>query len=335
MEKLHNLFFRSPFSREVSLDTITVELGLTVQEAVILLTDLIHHQVIEWQPFYCDNCGKEVIEPQPLCSVCGNNVTRQWAFHVDGCIIEKSQEEYKNYSVNIAEAGRFAIKLGKQGYMYYLLLDLAESENIQKQDSIKFNEFLETIRYLIQQEALSQAKDSVLCLGEIGDCLKIAFLSADDYMVVLEKFSETIRKESLDKRFPSLKPKEAYFFPRYDGIIGKIPIASRYRDNLKNIFCVTLSGALDFNDYELTKLFRFDNAIKTRKELFKSGNTILSVWTQEIIFKDISWSEMPTLSINATSHGEKKTDKFGLLVFTGLVDKPCIAVENPQKYKQD
>jgi hypothetical protein len=332
LEKLHNIFFQAPFSKELSLDLISSDLELTRIETVNIVVDLIQNSVIEWESFRCEKCDKEITKPLIRCDTCGNDVAGQWRFHVDGCIPEQNQEKYKAFSGKSAEAKRFASKLSSQGYMYYLLLDLVESENLQEKDGFQYNDFLEKIRTLIQQEALSQAKDDVLCLGEIGDCLKLAFLSADDFIEVLEKFAETIRKEELDKQFPLLKAKEAAFFPRYDGLIGKITILPRYRTDLKKIFCVTLNGAIDFNDYEVTRLFRFDKEIKTCKEIFE-GDTVLSVWTENQIFKDIGWEEMPTINVTVNSHGKDKDEIFGLMVYTGHEDNPYTVIDKPEKYK--
>jgi hypothetical protein len=256
----------------------------------------------------------------------------QWSFYVDGCISENDQKKYELFSIRSAEAERFASELSKQGYMYYLLLDLVESENIQEQDSIQYNDFLEKTRMLMQREALSQAKDDVLCLGEIGDCLKIAFISANDSVEVLKKFAETIRREELDRQFPLLKAREVAYFPRYTGLIGKILISSRYRENLKKIFCVTLNGAIDFNDYEVTRLFRFDHEIKTCKDIFR-GNTVLSVWIEDQIINDMEWGVIPTIKITAESHDKKKEGMFGLMAYTGLEENSSRIIRNPEEYR--
>jgi len=288
--------------------------------------------VIEWQPFHCDRCGKEISEPLTQCDICGYDVTKDWVFKVDGNISEKDQESFLTFSVGRADAERFASRLKDQGYMYYLLLDLAESENIQEQDDLQYNDFLKRIRILMERKAMSQAKDIVLCLGEIGDCLKLAFLSVDDTKTVLESFARIIREESWDRDFPLLGAREAKYFPRYDGIIGKIPISPQYKNDLKEIFCITLNGSVDFNDYELTKLFRFDNAIKTRKEIFE-GNTVLSVWVQDKTFKDMGWDDIPAIEVTVTSHDKEKKDAFGLLAYTGLENDP-VAIDNPAEYKE-
>ena len=332
MEKLHKIFFQSGFSGEISLAAISSKLNLTTYETINIVRDLIQNSVIEWQPFCCAGCGKEISGPLSQCDACKRDITEDWAFHVDGSISEKDQNMYRRISGGRRDAERFASRLKDQGYMFYLLLDLVESENIQEQDDIQYDGFLERIRVLMQQEAMSQVKDTVLCMGEIGDCLKLAFLSADDTKTVLESFAKIIRAESWEKNFPLLKAKEAKYFPRYDGIMGKIPISLRRKENTGKLFCMTLNGAVDFNDSELTRLFRFDSAIKTKKKLF-DGNTVLSVWVQNQMFKDMGWDDMPVIEVTATSHGKEKEDTFGLLAYTGLENDP-IAIENPKDYKE-
>jgi hypothetical protein len=267
------------------------------------------------------------------CDTCKYDVTGSWTFNLDGNIPDRDQKEFLKFSNGRFDSERFAARLNDQGHMYYLLLDLVESENIQEQDSPQYDKFLERIRVLMERMAMSQATDAVLCLGEIGDCLKLAFLSVDDTKTVLESFAKIIRAESWEKDFPSLKANEVKYFPRYDGIMGRITVTPRRKEELKNIFCITLNGAIDFNDYELTKLFRFDSEIKTRKEIF-DGNTVLSVWVQDQMFKDMGWDEIPVIDVTATSHNKEKKDTFGLLAYTGLGNDPT-AIENPKEFKKE
>jgi len=333
LEKLHKIFFQSGFSDEISLTAISSKLNLTINETINIVRELVQNSIIEWQPFRCPRCGKEINEPLSQCDVCKYNITEDWAFHVGGSLSAQEQDMYRKFSLGRGDAERFASRLKDQGYMFYLLLDLAESENIQERDDIQYDGFLEKIRTMMQQEAMSQARDPVLCLGEIGDCLKLAFISADDTKTVLEPFAKIIRTEPWEKHFPLLEAKEIKYFPRYDGIMGKIQISPRRKKGMENIFCITLNGAVDFNDSELTRLFRFDSAIKTRKEIF-DGNTVLSVWVQDQMFKDMGWNDMPSIEITAKSHGKDKKDLFGLLAYTGLDNDPT-AIENPEEYLKE
>jgi hypothetical protein len=333
LERLHKIFFQSAFSDEISLSTISAGLDLTTYETINIVKDLIQSSVIEWNPFCCERCGKEISEPLSQCGICKQDVTESWTFNLDGNIPDRDQEAFLKFSNGRSDSERFAARLNDQGYMYYLLLDLAESENIQEQDSLQYDKFLERIRVLMERGAMSQASDAVLCLGETGDCLKLAFLSVDDTKTVLESFAKLIRAESWGKGFPLLEAVEAKYFPRYDGIMGKIKISPRRKEELKNIFCITLNGAVDFNDYELTKLFRFDSEIKTRKEIF-DGNTVLSVWVQDQMFKDMGWDEIPSIDVTAPSHNKDKKDTFGLLAYTGLDNDPT-AIENPKEFKKE
>lgn len=332
MEKLHKIFFQSAFSDEVSLGTVSAQLGLTTRETINIVKDLIQNLVIEWQPFLCGRCGNEISKPLSLCDICKHDVTEEWAFQIKGNIPEEDQEAYRKFSAGRYDAERFADRLSEKGYMFYLLLDLVESENIQEQDSLQYDNFLERIRILIERKAISQARDDVLCFGEIGDCLKLAFISPDDPKLVLESFAQTIRTEPWERDFPMLKAEDAKYFPRYDGIMGRIPIALHRKKNMRSIFCITLNGAIDFNDYELTKLFRFDNAIKTRKKIF-DGNTVLSVWVQNQMLNDMGWAGMPSIEVAVTSHGKEKKDRFGLLAYTGLENDP-VAVENLKECRE-
>ena len=60
-------------------------------------------------------------------------------------------------------------------------------------------------------------------------CLKLAFLSADDFLVAMKKFSIAMQREKLGERFLRLKGEET-IFPRFDGTVGKIIISEYYKD---------------------------------------------------------------------------------------------------------
>jgi len=277
----------------------------------------------------CDYCGEVILEPIIFCLSCKEKISNQITFHIDGCINEDKQADYRTFSINKAQAKQFAVNLRRKGYMYYLLLDLAESENLQGLDSLGYNEFFNEMRQIMRLKALSQAKYDVLSLGESGDCLKLAFLSEQDFLNVIENFSAAIQKENLENQFPTLRGKET-LFPRFDGTIGKITISKYYNDPEK-IFCMTLNGALDFNDYELTKFYRLKNHLKTKKK-FYDDDIIISVWVHEEIFNDLNWPDISLVEAEDQTHGIPKKGNFGLLGFTKT--GVCLQEQEPSKYRE-
>jgi hypothetical protein len=294
-------------------------------EVINLLRELIKAEVLTWQIPLCEYCGEEIKEPQIYCLSCKNEISNQITFYIDGCI--EDEEDYKVFPELKAQAKRFSHELNHQGYMYYMLLDLTESENLQKQNSADYNEFLENMRELMKREALSQTRKNALSFGEIGDCLKLAFLSESDFLIAMKNFSVVVQNEKIIKQFPSLKGDET-IFPRFDGTIGKIKIPKNYKEPEK-IFCITLNGGIDFNDYELTKFFRLKHHIKTKKMFFNDEN-IVSLWVHEDIFKDLQWDEIPTVPIEDNTHNLTKKGNFGLLGFTKNGD--YFHEENPLMY---
>jgi len=282
------LLFESAFSKDVTLIDFTSALDLSGVEAVNLIKNLIKANVLTWQPLFCDHCREEIFEPQIYCPECNNDISDQVTFHIEGAIENKDQKDFKVFPEMKFQAKQFSRKLKEQKFMYYMLLDLAESETLQKQSSLEYNEFLENVRTLMKREALSQAKNNTLSFGEIGDCLKLAFLSAYDFLIAMEKFSIAMQREKLGEQFLYLKGKET-IFPRFDGTIGKINISEYYKD-FEKIFCVTFNGGIDFNDYELTKFYRLNRFIKTKKN-FYDDNIFMSLWIQEEIFKDLNWGK--------------------------------------------
>jgi len=297
-------------------------------EVINLLHELIKSEVLTWQIQSCEYCGEKIREPQIYCLLCKNEIFNQITFHIDGCIEEGSNDDFRVFPEMKAQAKRFSHELNQQGYMYYMLLDLTESENLQNQNSLEYNEFLEYMRELMKREALSQTRNNTLSFGEIGDCLKLAFLSAADFLIAMKNFSIVVQDKKVLKLFPSLSGEET-IFPRFDGTIGKIKIPKSYKEPEK-MFCITLNGGIDFNDYELTKFFRLKNHIKTKKIFFNDDN-IISLWVQEDIFKDLRWGEIPTVLVKDNTHNLFKKGNFGLLGFTKTGD--YFHEEKPSIYK--
>lgn len=293
---------------------------------------------MEWESVRCEKCEKVIEKIQMYCPYC-HDILGQISFHIDGCIESENQKDFLAFPIAKNDAKRFANILNTQGYMYYLLLDLAESENLQKDDNLSYNEFLKSIREKMKYDVFSQAKKGVYCFGEIGDCMKIGFLASDDIITVVKAFSEVIKQENFDMQFPTLKGRETTF-PRFDGTVGKITIAENNSENMLNLklnnnelektFCLTLNGAIDFNDYELTQLFRYDHEIKTNKEIFK--DFVLSLWIQKEILDDLEWDNIQTVTIETKSHNVPKKRVFGLIGFTGMSKESYKKIENPDKF---
>jgi len=329
LEALHKLLFGSAFSGDVTFADFASDLNLSGPEILNLLKDLIASDVLKWQPLKCERCREPIREPQIYCPSCGNDITGQMVFHRDGCINESEQKNYKAFPEMSERAKQFADRLHQQGYMYYLLIDLAESENLQKLDSLGYNEFLKKIRVLMKQEGLSQASKGSLSFGEVGDCLKLGFLDAFDFVTAMENFAIALGREKLHLQFPKLEGRETKF-PRFDGVIGKIDIRDYYKEP-EDMFCITLNGAIDFNDYELTKLFRLDQHIKTKRNFF-DDDMLIALWVQEeIIKKDLKWDAIPTVVVKDTTHNSIKKEKFGLLGFTDTGD--YFHESKPSEYK--
>jgi len=321
--------FRSAFSRDITFYDFTSSLDISGIGAIDLIQKLVEAKILFWQTLTCEYCGKEITMPRIYCLSCRNDISNQIVFHTEGCIEDKDKEDFLLFPTMKMQARQFSNKLTQQGYMYYMLLDVAESEYIQAQNSVDYNDFFESIREIMKREALSQRKKDALSFGEVGDCLKLAFLSEVDFITAMEKFSLIVQKLKFEEQFPRLKGRET-IFPRFDGTVGKI-IIPKYYDKLEKIFCITLNGGIDFNDYELTKFFRLDKHIKTKK-CFYSDTSIISLWVQEEVFTDLKWENMALIEIEDNTHNLIKKGKFGLV---GFDDKgKCFCINEPSKYNE-
>jgi len=327
---LLKIFFKSPFSSWVSIDQISKKLGVPTCETMTLISDLVKYKAIDWNSFDCPSCGYNITKAILVCPSCNKDISENWKFYINGCLEEDQQKEYSNFAASKTTADNFSQQWIRQGHIYYLIIDVVESENLQEQDSLQYNAFLDKIRFLIKNRVLSQTKRKTICLGEIGDCIKIAFLSVDDAIKTMEKLAKIILEENFEQQFYPIRGIEASPFPRFDGTLGKISISDKHKE-LENIFCITLTGALDFNDYELTCLFRFDQKIKTTRSIFEK-NTIISLWIQNEVIKALNWEGIPEVLIEAESHGSVKKSNFSLLAFTGIESDPYRSIKNPDIY---
>jgi len=328
LEILNRIIFQSPFDRQVYLSTLMGEIGLTGFQATRLLTELVEAGVVEVASARCPQCFESIDYVRGDCPNCGHDLFSVSRFEVQGCLSKDNQIEYSKYASDRGEADRFAKRWVQQGHIFYLLIDLAESQIHQEQDSIAYNQFYADIRERVTRKALSKTKYA-LCLGEIGDCIKLAFMDANDAITALMEIARFIREDNLAANYPTLKGRDAPF-PRFDGTLGKISIQGRY-DDPKKVLCVTLNGNLDFNDYELTRLFRFDGAIKTQKRIYR--DIMVTAWVQDDVLDEMEgWNKIPMVEIEAKAHERSRKSKFGLLTFNGTDIDPFRAVQHPGNY---
>jgi hypothetical protein len=314
LEALHKLLFQSPEPKTVHLPDLARTLELPVVATSKLADELDLAGVIKLSPIHCPACLREHSEISLYCENCGENLLSAVYFHINGCLSSSELEAFRQYRSRRVDAINYARDWINQGFSYYLLIDLVNSEKHQSADSDAYNRFFQHFREKLSDEILNEMRTPHLVLGEVGDCIKIAFIQPEDAYQVLLGIAKITKEEQWNRVAPELVESD-YPFPRFDGTLGTLVLTKPSDRNPERLFAVTLGGALDFNSIELTRLFRYDQKIKTSREIFDT--TLVAVWIQQQILRDLSdeWSLSPIKVVKVDKHGADFTysQSFALL----------------------
>ena len=270
--------------------------------------------VIKLSPIHCPACLREHSEISLYCENCGENLLSAVYFHINGCLSSSELEAFRQYRSRRVDAINYARDWINQGFSYYLLIDLVNSEKHQSADSDAYNRFFQHFREKLSDEILNEMRTPHLVLGEVGDCIKIAFIQPEDAYQVLLGIAKITKEEQWNKVAPELVESD-YPFPRFDGTLGKLVMTKPSDRNPERLFAVTLGGALDFNSIELTRLFRYDQKIHTCRDIF--SKTYVATWIQSQVLEDLGedWVDAPVKEAKVDKHGEAFTyaESFALL----------------------
>lgn len=251
------------------------DLGITGAKGIYILKLLAESGVVHVDPVTCPVCGNPEHLVVDFCPVCHQDLFSLWAFTVDGNLQGDELRAFGGFRANRLLADQFSNAWIQQGFVYYLIIDLVESEHLQRTSSLEYNQFFSALRGKLQETVFPKLRRKVLPLGEIGDCLKIAFLDTESCIEFLRGVQKIVDGTRWETVVPHLIGREADF-PSLDGTLGKLTLGSFERKTPSDLLVVTLSGQLDFNDIELTRLFRYDTAIETNREVFSSSS--IAVW---------------------------------------------------------
>lgn len=321
MESLHRLVFQSPEPKTVHLSDLARTIKLPVIATEQLAVDLDLAGVIKLNPIHCPACLREHPKISLYCENCGENLLSAIYFHIDGCLNSSELEAFKQYRSRRIDAINYARDWITQGFSYYLLIDLVNSERHQSADSDAYNRFFQHFREKLSNEILDEMRTPHLVLGEVGDCIKIAFIQPADAYQVLLGIARIAKEEQWNKVTPELVESE-YPFPRFDGTLGRLVMTKPSDRNPERLFAVTLGGALDFNSIELTRLFRYDQKIHTCRDIF--SQTFVAAWIQAQVLNDLggNWATAPVKEAKVDKHGVAFTyaESFALLRIDQDVD---------------
>ena len=168
----------------------------------------------------CPHCGTLVtsIPDHGLCH-CGRDLDLQESISVTlaGSLGEKGQTILGQHAATNRAAKKLADAWRRNGYIYYLILDLVSSQSIQDQlGDGGYNAFQKKIRDIAKYKVLSHVMGAFLSFGENGDMHKMGF----------EKLEEAIKSvcllsKNLPERSKDIKPgnHSRVFVGYYDAIL--------------------------------------------------------------------------------------------------------------------
>jgi len=274
---LLNLFLRNPKIRVVTSRDISRETELPLGISYSILLVLSKEGVIELDPFTCPHCGSTItdIPDDGLCS-CGNNLNLQESISVtlSGSLDKNNQAHLGQYAATNRAAKRLVDAWKRNGYIYYLILDLVSSQSIQAQlHDDGYHLFQEIIRKIAKYKVLSHIEGACLSFGEIGDMHKMGFEKSEDAIEAVCLLSKNLPEHSKDilKETP---------FPCYSGSISRLELPINDHGQCydpSDLISTTINGVPDINSIALTNIFRYYYEIKTDYNIYKN-NCDISLW---------------------------------------------------------
>src|SRR5574344_784239 len=319
INKIHMLLFQSLDDTIVLTKDLANYLNITQKEATEILLVLQKMNIITFEPRICMECGHENPMPLVCCENCGCkiNIYDNIMLKIDGL---KSEDEKKNYKKRYYQdlfARNLACEWKKNGEIYYILIDLVQSELLQHENDEFYTDVLEEFRKLVFDYALAKVQGTYLILGEIGDCIKIAFSNYSDIKIFAETFAQSEFLQQFPARVKKSKDTEEIYYPCFNMVSGAISLPY---DNGKQIqpeiiIVRTLNDSMDFNSSSLTTLFRMSESAKLiYKNAFKNNH--LCLWVFDKLINKFIIHGQKEISRKYGKHGERENTNAILFSFS-------------------
>jgi len=338
IEALHKLLFQSALKQQIDIVTLSSKMGIATRLSKKIFIALVDNDVLKIETVKCNHCSEELHGIQKICPNCSEEVDINIFYAIIDAIVDTEQFDLiQAKSLEIKKATAIVRAWDKNKYLSYVLIDLVDSENVQNilgdQD---YKIFFDEIRNIVKYYSLSSITGSYIILGEIGDCIKIAFTKKIDVITFFSNFSQ-----ELDKRTKSSEVIKKYvdklpYFPKFSGIVDLLELPSTDIGFIspKSIVSITLDGSIDFNSKSLTGLFRLDGGAKVNNELaFQNSN--VSLWMSDTYIKNTEYESQPIIEIEVGKHAEMMVKrKVALLLLNKGVKKKVDDVEQFYKFKK-
>lgn len=335
IENLHSLLFLSPLKHKINSNKLKRKLNLPTNMAENIFKVLVKAEVIDIESIKCPECNEKIKKITTECSNCHSEINiDEYYANIDALLDNDNINLIKSKHHESQKANIVAREWEKQKYLPYVLIDLVDSENVQNtlgdQD---YKDFFEEVREIIKFHSLSNIKGEYLILGEIGDCIKIAFTKKDDVLIFFRSFSEELtnrlkRSKIIENNIHNLK-----YFPKFSGIVDTLllPSTSTGKISARSIISITLDGSIDFNSKALTGLFRLDSGVGINNDIAFEDNNV-SLWLSENFIEDTEYKDLNKIEVKVGKHESLKVRRnVALLLFNNGVGT---SITNPKEYKK-
>ena len=295
------MFLRNPKIRGINSREISRETGLPLGISANILLTLSGDGIIKLDPLLCPHCETSITSfpVDGRCNYCGNDLNLQESISLtlSGSLDKGSQIHLSKFAATNRAAKRLADAWKRNGYIYYLILDLVSSQSVQAQlRDDGYHSFQEIIRKIARYKVLSHIKGACLSFGEIGDMHKMGFEDLKDAIGAVCLLSKNLPERSKD-----IKPETP--FPCYSGSISKLELPIRndgHPYDPSDLISTTINGVPDINSIALTNIFRYYYDIKTDYNIYKKDCDI-SLWFFAPIIEGKNVSIKPPKKIDGIS----------------------------------
>ena len=335
IEALHSLLFLSSLMQKINSNKLKRKLDLPIKLAEKLFTELVNFEVLNIEPVNCPECEEETTKLTNKCKSCSSSISiEEYYVNIDALLDDIHSDLIKSKHYESKKADIIAREWENKKYLSYVLIDLVNSENVQNilgdQD---YKDFFEKIREIVKLYALSNIEGEYLILGEIGDCIKIAFTKKDDVLIFFKNFSIELENRLMESKVIVNYISKLEYFPKFSAIVDTLPLPSTSTGTIsaRSIITITLDGSIDFNSKALTSLFRLDSGVRINNDVaFKNNN--VSLWISENFVKNTNYKSLNKIEIEVGKPAYAKVKRnVALLLFDNGIENK---VKSPERYKR-
>ena len=285
-----------------SIDDVAQIVGVSTYVAQELVEKMIGLELFGPTDASCPECDSEFEYSAEIfnddsvkCSECGSRIPIK---HLTLFELKAGQDpsyysERVKQSIHSVNAEFLAEFWQKQNHIYYLIIDLVDSEHLQQNQSA-YGSLLETFREKVFPTVLGPSQGQYLLLGEVGDLFKIAFFNIEAMYSTVNRLHAQLIQRRL--RIETLEgDNNPIRFKVIMGKIGRPETELRKKTESRDLLHKTLNDTWDINHPDVTKLFRVEGKLRSPHEIDEYLLSVTAV--DEVIGElrqlDSIWNETP------------------------------------------